>query len=490
MRLLYLFALLCCLLPVALADDLPDLGDASQAVLSPQQERTLGDTIMREIRSDPKYLDDPELTQYLNDLGYRLVSHSPNDRQSLQLFALKDNTINAFALPGGFIGVHTGLILAAQSESELAGVLAHEIGHVVQHHIARTVAHEQESVLPSLAALAVAILAARSNPDVASAAIATTQAASIQTQLNFSRNHEREADRIGLQILEKSGFDPRAMVTFFERLQKENRLYESAAPEYLRDHPLTSERIADLENRVANLPYRQVPDSIEFQLIRAKLRASLEPADQAVARFEAALRDKKYNSEAATRYGLAYALMRAGKYAEAEQSLALLRKAVPPNAIVETLAAQLKEREGDQTAALALYRSALERFPSHRALIYGYAQALLRGKRNGDALKFLADQLQYYPDNPRLYELQAQAYAAQGKNLLQHQAQAEAYVRLGNMPAAIEQLQIGLKSGDGDFYQLSSAEARLRQLRALSGHAHDDNGNERARGGGKSGSAP
>lgn len=481
MRLLYLFALLCCLAPLALADDLPDLGDPSRAVLSPQQERALGDTIMRQIRSEPNYLDDSELSQYLNDLGYRLVSHSPSDRQSLHLFVLKDSTINAFALPGGFIGVNSGLILAAQSESELAGVLAHEIGHVVQHHAARTMAHEQASILPSLAALAVAILAARSNPDVASAAIATSQAASIQNQIDYTRGHEREADRIGLQILEKAGFDPRGMVTFFERLQKDERLYATGVPAFLRDHPLTAERIADLENRIANLPYRQVPDSIQFQLLRAKLRARLEPPDQAAAQFRAALADKKYGSEAAARYGLTYALYRAGDYGQAEQSLALLRKAAPPNAIVDTLAARLKEAEGDAKAALALYRDALARFPDHRALIYGYVRVLLHDKDDGGAVKFLTDQLQYHPDDPHLYQLQAQAYAAQGKNLLQHQALAEAYVRLGNVPAAIEQLQIGLRSGDGDFYQVSGAEARLKALRALDGHTR--NGNKDGRGG-------
>lgn len=453
-------------LPGALADGLPDLGESAQSVFSPQTERRVGEAIMFDIRRDRSLVNDPELTDYLNHLGYRLVAASQENRQDFEFFVLRDNTMNAFALPGGFIGVHTGLILAAQGESELAAVLGHEIAHVTQRHLARIIAKQQQTTLPTLAALAVAILAARSSPQAANAAMATAQAVSIQTQLDFTREHEREADRIGLQTLDKAGFDARGAASFFERLQKFNRLYENNAPEYLRTHPITSERIADIQNRLEGQPYRQVPDSLEFQLVRAKLRAEEGTPQQAVAWFEEALREKKYRSEIASRYGLAAALLRNKEYARAEQELAPLRnKANLPNALIENLAVQIKVAAGQQGAALAQYQAALKSFPNHRALVYGYAETLLNNRHSTEALKLVSDRLRRFPNDDRLYELQAQAYAMQNKKLLSHQAQSEAYARQGNLVAAIEQLQLGLKAGDGDFYQLSMVEARLRTLR-------------------------
>lgn len=453
-------------MPGVLADGLPDLGEASQSVFSPQTERRIGEAIMHDVHRDSSLVNDAELTDYLNNLGYRLVAASAENRQDFEFFVLRDNTLNAFALPGGFIGVHTGLILAAQSESELAAVLGHEIAHVTQRHLARIIAKQQQSALTSLAALAVAILAARSNPQVANAAVATAQASSIQTQLDFTREHEREADRIGLQTLSQAGFDPRGAASFFERLQKFNRLYENNAPEYLRTHPITSERIADIQNRLENQPYRQVADSLEFQLVRARLRAEEGTPQQAVAWFEDALREKKFASEAASRYGLAASLLRAKDYTRAEQELALLRKSAAPNPFIENLAAQIMAAAGQHGAALAQYRAALKSFPNHRALVHGYAEALLQNRQSDEALRLVSDRLRRFPNDDRLHELQAQAYAMQGKMLQSHQAQAEAYAHQGNLVAAIEQLQLGLKAGDGDFYQLSIAEARLKALRA------------------------
>jgi len=458
-----------CLTPALAAETLPDLGEASQSVFSAQTERKVGEAIMRDIRLDRAYLDDPEITDYLNNLGYRLASHSTNNRQEFEFFLIQDNTLNAFALPGGYIGVHTGLIQAAQTESELAGVLAHEIAHVTQRHIARMVAAESRNSLTTLAALALAILASRSNGQVATAAVATAQATAIQNQLDFTREHEREADRVGLQTLQAANYDPRGMASFFERLQKHTRIYENNAPSYLRTHPLTTERIADMESRVAELPYRQVADSLEFQLSRAKLRAAAGPAREAIAYFEEALRERKYASEAAARYGLAAALLRERHYAQAEQELGRLRKMLPAShPMVEVLAGELKAAQGPgQTAALlAHYRQAMKNFPFHRALIYGYADALLRARDAATALHVVENRLRSTPGDYRLYELQARAYAQQGRRLPEHRALAEAQAIRGNLPAAIEQLQIALKAGEGDFYQLSSVEARLRELRA------------------------
>jgi predicted Zn-dependent protease len=451
---------------IALADELPDLGDVSQSALSPVQERKLGEGIMAQIRPSPAYLDDAEVNDYLDTLGYKLVSNSPDPSGAFEFFALEDSAINAFALPGGFIGVHSGLITAAQSESELASVMSHEIAHVTQRHIARLIAAQQRVGLASMAALAVAILAARSNSQVSAAAIAAAQAGSIQSQLNFTREHEREADRIGLQIMEKSGFDAHAMPTFFERLQKATRVYETGAPSYLRTHPLTFERIADIQSRIENVPFRQVPDSLDFQLVRARLAALDGNAREAVTNFDRMLEERKYSSEIAARYGLVVALLRAGDAPRARKEMALLQagKQEAKSPMIDALAAQTQLANGEVEKGLATYRDSLRTNPTRRSLVYGYTGALIAANKASAAIQFLNDRTEGRPTDPRLFEFQARAYTALGKQLLQHRAQAEAYALRGNLPAAIEQLQIARKAGDGDFYQKSSVEARLKEL--------------------------
>ena len=474
MKLIHLYALaaLSACPARAVENNLPDLGESSQAVFSPQLERKVGEEIMRDIRSDPSFLVDSEVTGYLNTLGYRLASVSPNNRQDFEFFAVRDNTLNAFALPGGYIGVHTGLILAAQSESELAGVLAHEIAHVTQRHIARYVAQDSRNSIISIAALAVAILAARANSQVGGAAGALAQAGVIQNSIDFTRENEREADRVGFQILNDSGLDPRGMASFFERLSKFNRLYDNNAPTYLRTHPVTTERLADIENRLASTPYRQIPDSMDFQLVRAKLRADIGSPQEALDWFDAGLKEHKFNSETAQRFGLIYALMRAKLYPRAERELTLLRKSTPAQPLIENLAATLKRAQSQDKEALAIYRTALQQFPFHRALIYGLADTLLARRQYAEAVAFMTEELKRYPGDDRIYELQARAYGALKKEFLSHRALAEAYARRGNLTAAVEQYQIALKTREGDFYQLSSAEARLKELKALDRESH------------------
>lgn len=449
------------------ADELPDLGDVSSAVITPAQERRLGESIMRQIRADPAYLDDAEVSDYLNAVGYRLVGSSPDPAGPFEFFCVRDNSVNAFALPGGFVGVHSGLLLVAQSESELASVLSHEIAHVTQHHIARLIAGQQKAGLASMAALAVAILAARSNSDISQAAILGAQAGMIQSQLNFTREHEREADRIGLQILDKSGFDVHAMPVFFERLQKATRVYESNAPSYLRTHPVTYERIADVQSRIQSMPFRQVPDDIEFQLVRARLTAMEGNPREAAANFMRLLNERKVSSESAARYGLVVALLRAGDFPRARRELASLQSLKARSPMIDALAAQTLIASGELEKGLAAYREGLRANPGRRALAYGYADALINARRANEAVEYLSSKLETRSADPKLYELQARGYAATGKRMLQHRALAEAYALRGNLRGAIEQLQIAQKAGDGDFYQQSSVEARLKELVAL-----------------------
>ena len=470
MTLRYLLILLLLAIPRAVAEGLPELGEVAQSDFSPAHERRLGESIMREVRADRSFYDEIEATDYINNLGDRLASHSNEARQNFDFFLLRDSQINAFALPGGFVGVNTGLILNAQSESEVASVLAHEIAHVTQRHIARMVVQQKQSQIASLAAMAVAILAARASSQAAQAALAFGQAGAIQSQLNFTRDNEREADRVGLQILDRAGFDPRAMTAFFDRLQRVTRIYEGGAPSYLRTHPLTFERIADVQNRVESLPYRQIADSVEFQLIRSKLRAELDSPRDALAFFREGLAERRYLSEAASRYGLTLSLLRTEDYAGARKEFAALRKVLPANAIVETLGCRVQFAAGDFKAASVCFQDALRLFPGHRALVHEFANALLATGQAQKALKVVESRLQMQTEDYKLYLLQARAYAMLNKRLAQHRAQGEAYARMGNIAGAVEQMQIALKSGDGDFFLMSSTEARLRELRRL----HDE----------------
>ncbi|MBP9712563.1 MAG: M48 family metallopeptidase [Sterolibacterium sp.] len=458
--------LLACMAPVVLAEGLPDLGEQSQVDFSPAVEKRTGEAIMRDIRlHEPSYVSDPEINGYLNRLGSRLVSQSSDARQGFEFFALRDPTLNAFAMPGGYIGVHTGLIMATRSESELASVLAHEISHVTQHHLARQISAQSQGHLPMLLALAVAILASRSNSDLSQGALMAGQAASIQNQLKYSRDFERESDRLGLQLLESAGFDVRAMADFFERLQKFSRLYENNAPGYLRTHPLTTERIADMANRIQSMPYRQVEDSLDYLLVRAKLKASEGSPRDAVTDFASQLRERKFTSEIATHYGYAIALMRDQNYPAAGQEVAALQKLKAVSPMIDAVAADLRKKQGDLPGALNILRAALVRYPEQRSLAYTLADTLLSAQQAKEALRFTSDDLQNYAGDARMHELQARAYAALGQQLQQHRAQAEAYALRGQLGLAIEQLQIAQKSSDGNYFERSQVDARLRELK-------------------------
>ena len=467
MKFSYLLAALLFLAPAALAEGLPELGDYSQSVLTPQEERRIGEEIMREIRGSGELVNDIEVADYVGSLGFHLVSHSSDNQQQFFFFVINDPSINAFALPGGFVGMHTGLILNTRSESELASVLAHEIGHVVQRHMARMMADQKRATIPSLGMLALSILMARANPQLAQASLISTQAGMVQRTLDFTREHEREADRVGMQILDASGFDTRAMPAFFETLMKGTRFAEGSAPAFLRTHPLSSERITDMRNRVEQTPYRQVPDSIEFHMIRAKLRAAEGNAGDTVKYFANSISEKKYSVETAQRYGYALALLRANNFDEAQQELNNIRTLLPAHPMLDNLEAQILLAQNRPLDAHAAYKKGLNLFPKHRALIYGDAETLILLNRADEALKLLEDKQLSFPNDGYLYELQSRAYASQGKNLLRHQAQGEAYFRAFDLANATEQMELALKSGDGDFYQLSIVEARLKQLQQM-----------------------
>ncbi|MES1981750.1 MAG: M48 family metalloprotease [Pseudomonadota bacterium] len=463
---LLLITTLCAGSALCHAEGLPDLGDVSQTAVSPQQERQIGEQSMFEIRADRSYLDDAEINDYLNQLGGQLVANSSEPAQQFEFFAINDSAINAFALPGGFIGVNTGLILMAGSESELASVLGHEIAHVTQHHLAHMIAGQKIDTITSMAAIAIAILAARSNPEASQAALVGMQAGAIQRQLSFSRANEQEADRFGLATLQKSGFDPRAMPAFLERMQKATRLLEGGAPSYLRTHPVTSERVADVANRVQQTPYHLVADSINFHLVRARLQALQKNPREGVAFFTEALGEKKFGNQTAQRYGLVLSLLRSNKPARAAQELTPLQDQIAHNAMITTLAGQVMRANNDDQKVFDFYLAATQDFPSYRALTYDYAELLLQRKRYDDTLKLLNEQIIGHPEDAHLYDLQARVYSALGKRQEEHHALAYSYALRGNLYGTIEQLELAKQAGT-DYYQLSAIESELKMFREI-----------------------
>lgn len=466
----------------ASAQGLPDLGDVSAATISESQERTIGNRFMREVRMDPAYVDDPIVADYITSLGQRLLAaNESSSRRDIDFFVVRDDAINAFAMVGGHIGVHSGLILLTQTESELAAVVGHEIGHILQKHQARMAAGMGRAQLTSLAALAIAILAASASKSsnsgqVTEAAIAGTSAMMMQNMLDYTREHEREADRVGIGMLERSGFDTRGAVTVFERMLRANRLNEyKGTPGYLRTHPLTTERIADMQGRVESVPTRGVlegrPASLadggfEYRLAKVRLRATNGSPAEAVAAMKQLLAERSVVQPREEVYGLAVAQYRARDFDGALKTLAPIRKGTSHPAF-ELLAAQVTASQRKHPESLAIYRAAIKTSPDYRALVYGYLDELLENGLASEVITDLNDRLKTTQSDSRLYELQARAFEVSGRRISQHRALAEAAYRRGNLPAAVEQLELAVKARGSDFYEASSAESRLREMRRL-----------------------
>lgn len=478
-------------LPVPPAPNLPNLGDTSREDLSPAMERKIGEEIMRGIRGDRDYLDDAPLLEYLNTFGNALVAARPSVRGETNydyfFFAVRDPQLNAFALPGGFIAVHSALLLAAQTEAELASVLSHEIGHVAQRHIARMLGQQRQDALMPLAAMLLAALASRAGGDVAMGVFAAGQGLAIQRQLNFGRDAEREADRIGFQIMGEAGFDTTGMVAFFGRMQAASRSYSDLMPAYLQTHPLTTERIADIQARIREQPYKQRPDSLNFHLARARARVlqdeSMQGLLNAKAVFKTQLEQQSRFQTTAGHYGLAFVAIKQGKPVEAQAQLdaanAALHKPAGanvftsgdtqgPNSLLAAMSLEvlLMPAQKSEVAQQALKAAdaARQQFPLSRGIAHQYAEALMAAGKLEQATVYLREQVQLYKEEPELYDLLAKAYADQGKMTLQHMALAESYVLQGATMAALDQLTIARKSTDATFYDQAVIDAREREL--------------------------
>lgn len=446
---------------------LPEMSDSSGVILSPEQERRLGEQLMRQIRRSLTIVDDQEIQTYVQSLGYRLLSHnSDNNGTTFHFFVINDPNINAFAAPGGYIGINTGLIVSSESEDELASVIAHEIAHITQHHLTRTIEKYQKLNIPNIAALlATLILSAQSgNPQLAQAAIISAQAGALQAQLNFSRAHEYEADRIGMTTLAKAGFDPRGMPQFFERLQNASR-YAGNIHEFLSTHPVNSSRIADSRNRAEQFPVKKASDVIDYALVKAKIQLMHESnASKSVKSFAATLEQKQYTNEAAARYGYANALIKNGQYKKARVQINKLLSNDNERIAFIITKAKLNMKESKYTDARRDLERGLKIYPYNAPLVFALVGTLMETGDYKKAIKLLQQQILHTPASPDLYKLLADAEGKSGQKFHAHETLAEYYYLNGETGSAIEHLKFARKDKTADFYRSSRLEARLKQF--------------------------
>lgn len=456
--------------------ELPDFGSSADSLLSTGEERRLGQAFMHSVRKSLPVIDDPFPNDYINTLGHRLAEASGNAGGRFSFFLIDDPVVNAFAGPDGHIGIYAGLMLAAETESELSAVIAHEMAHVTQRHLMRAYEDSQKMTLPATALMVgAAILGAQISPDAGLAAITGIQAAALQRQISFTRQNEKEADRLGIAMLSRAGFDPYAMAGFFERLAKTARIQDSSAPEMLRTHPVTTDRISDALSRAEDYGHRQQPDSLSFHLTRADLRQrSYRRPEQAIEHFRATLREGRHANLTAERYGYALALARDGQLAAARKISKALRDAHPRQGELVALDAKLAQRSGASAEALSALRAAFHRATSSLPLRLAYAEALIDAGEPSQALELLEPASRTNANDPQLFALLAQAAIKANDQAATYRYRAEHHYSLGELEPAIRQLEVALRQGNLSYHDASRLQARLDELKAEKKIIEDD----------------
>lgn len=446
---------------------LPSMGAASASDLSPALEQTLGDAIMEQGRRFPSYINDADVSQYLLELGRRLSQASSGSE--VTVFGVRDPTINAFALPGGYIGINSGLVAIVDNESQLASVVAHEIGHVYQRHVARGMTQSSQSRNIALASIAGALLAALAGSgDLAMGVAAFGQAAAVDQQLGFSRQAEREADRSGVEMLRKAGFDPAGMTQMFSKLENASRLNKGAGGgAYASTHPLSIQRMSDIENRVRNLPSTQYRDSDTFWFVRAKLRVIQARDSNSARRAEATLRQEASSSDgvrrAAAWYGQAYLAWQRKAYDEVAQALQEAHAQGVYSPQMASLEIELAMAQGKTEQAREIAGQALARWPDNQGVGLAAVEALLKNNELKQALDQLTHLVDKWPEEPRFYQLQAQSLDRSGEPVKARRAMATYYEKMGALAAAVAQLEQA-RGLSNDFYVQSELDVKIRTL--------------------------
>lgn len=453
--------------------DLPELGQ-SGARLSPRQEKEIGQEVLSEIRRYLNFETDPYIQDYVQSIGQKLVS-THTQIMDYSFFVVSDPRINAFALPGGFIGVNTGIILNSDSESELASVIAHEVSHVRLRHIARMYEHANRVQLSSIVGMIAAVVLATQSPEAAQGALAVAMAGSTQSMINFTRENEKEADHEGLQALARAGFDPKGMPNFFQKLLQGNRFHDAnSAPEFLRTHPLTESRVQSALSQSKRYPYKQVADSLAFHLVKAKLQyARFSSPKQAGHYFASHLKRGTYQNKIGMQYGYALSLIDQTERTKALEILIPLAEKYPNESAFQLALANISLQAGNHLEAIERLQKHLIEIPQNRAttlqlcgLYLSLHAELPKDRYPQQAKQLLLDALKHYPKGDKdILELLSRTHYLNGNLLEAHLAESKARELNGEYIGAVIQLKQAKKIATLTSRQISQLDARIEELK-------------------------
>jgi predicted Zn-dependent protease len=452
-------------------NDLPDIGSPASSSLTLDDEYHIGLQVMRQLRDEGQIIEDPEATEYLQALGSRIVAQASGDSgQRFSFFFVNDDTINAFALPGGFIGVNYGLVLATRNEAQLAGVLAHEIAHVTQRHIARRIHSQGRQSIATMAAILAAILigAATGSSDAALGGVTMAQGAAMQQQINFTRANESEADRVGMSFLAAAGFDPYGMPDFFETMGRRNPILptnRNALPEILQSHPVTTNRIAESRSRAAQFKdVKPIAETVSYSLTRERLRVLATPAEDNVRRYYTDRRDQKVQT-VGERYGEALANYQGGSARASLDELTDLAHQYPQVPMLQSTLGQALMSAGDTEESLAVFRRALGLSPRNIPLTMRYAEALMKADQPKVAHAVLLDLFNNVAPTPEQIRFTALAASSAGDTGDAAYYMSEYHIATGNLPLSVAQLEMALAAPNITAVQRSRYQARLDEVR-------------------------
>jgi len=471
---LLLIAASCLLMPATsfsqLNDEiqLPVLGDSASSTFSLGREHKLGKAWLRVFRNQVETVSDPLLQDYVEHLVYDLATFSELKDRRLDIVVVNNRTINAFAVPGGVIGIHNGLILQAETEAQFSSVVAHELAHLSQRHFARGIEAQQRNTIPNLAGLfAGIILAATAGGESGMAAIAATQAATLQNQLRYSRLHETEADRGGMQTMVKAGMDPTAAASMFEIMQRTARYAGNRPPEFLLSHPVTESRISDARSRSRQYPRKMYSDNLDYQLMRTRVELSfIENSKEAVKRFRAKTQTNSHTPDA-DQYGLVLALIANAEFDEAQQRLSKLSNA-SPNKICYTVAqAELHMARKGYDQAIALLNDALSIGPGNHPLTMSLVKAYLAANQPHKAEQLLQEHAKRKPNDPSVWYLLAETHGLAGNIIGVHKARAEYFLLIGVLDLAAKQLSYALPLVENDHLETIRIRERIAQIERM-----------------------
>jgi predicted Zn-dependent protease len=451
---------------------LPVIGDVASGIISKQQEYELGRIWLKVFRSRVKAYDDPLMQIYLEQLLYNLATYSDLEDPRLELVIVKNPSMNAFAVPGGVVGFHTGVFAFAENEDQMVSVLAHELAHLSQRHFARGAeAQKKTSILTMAGLLASVVLAATAGGDAASAAMVTSQALAMDNQLRYSRSNEREADRIGLATMERANRDPGAVADMFDTLLKATRYTGSRPPEFLLTHPVTEKRIGDARNRSMGTSMRQYPQNPQFYLMRARALVAMEHnTANSINRFNAELKANTLKADAA-HYGLALAHLKANNLPEAKQAISQLMAKNPGNLSFQYTDIEIDIAQKQYQAALTKLNKLLILNPNNYPLMVLKSEALWQDHQYDSADTVLTALSRMRNQDPMIWYRLAEVRGLAGNISGLHQARAEYFILIGVFDMAREQLSLAAKLVMGDFKQSAIIRQRLRDLAEMQDRA-------------------